>query len=159
MDNMQAHVPARLAKNLKLHRELQSGAQNAWLKDGGGLYQPAGSIHFDGQKLGELLKYIARGLTWHHWGTYVSPDHKMRVMFSPDILSLYFQEQFEDGNGRAQSHYRSWSRNGALRRSASGRTATAYILGTGPEAHESVFPSTVGMPPLAAVITVSSLEG
>ena len=93
MDNMQAHVPARLAKNLKLHRELQSGPQNAWLKDGGGLCQPAGSIHFDGRKLGELLKYIARGLTWHHWRTYVSPDHKMRVMFSPDISSLYFQEQ------------------------------------------------------------------
>jgi hypothetical protein len=31
MDNMQVNVPGRLAKNQKLHRQLQNGAQHAWL--------------------------------------------------------------------------------------------------------------------------------
>jgi hypothetical protein len=50
-------------------------------------------LSFDGAKLEELLKYIARGLAWHHWGTYLSPDHFASVTFMPDLLSIHFQEQ------------------------------------------------------------------
>ena len=91
--NLQQGVPKRLAKNQKLHRELSGSAEHAWLKTGGGIYQPSGSVKFDGNKLGQLLKYVSRGLTWHHWGIYVSAEHKMRVLFSPDMFSLYLQSQ------------------------------------------------------------------
>jgi len=104
MDNMQVNVPGRLAKNRKLHRQLQNGAQHAWLKDGGGIYQPMGSVHFEGEKLGELLRYVVRGLAWFHWGIYVNPDYKMRVMFTPHMLSVYFQDRRRLHRYHVRSH-------------------------------------------------------
>jgi hypothetical protein len=96
--NLQSNVPKRLAKNRKLYRELSSNAQSAWLKDGPGIYQPTGVISFDGAKLGGLLKYIARGLVWHHWGVYLGADFPARVLFPPDMLSLYLQQQMHTLN-------------------------------------------------------------
>jgi hypothetical protein len=91
--NLLAGVPKRLAKNLKLQRELSSTRQPTWLREGSGLYQRTSMLSFDGAKLEELLKYIALGLAWYHWGTYLAPDHFASVMFMPDLLSIHFQEQ------------------------------------------------------------------
>ena len=93
VENLLASVPKRLAKNRKLQRELSSTREPTWLREGSGLYQRTSMLSFDGAKLEELLKYIARGLAWHHWGTFLGPNHFASVMFMPDLLSIHFQEQ------------------------------------------------------------------
>ena len=93
--NLALNAPRRLGKNRKLHTKLLAGAEMAWLKDEGAIYVPTVSLPFDGAKLEELLKYIARGLAWHHFGKYMGADWCIRVLFPPDIVSSYFQALFE----------------------------------------------------------------
>jgi hypothetical protein len=71
--NLQGGVPRRLAKNRKLRSELANTMEPVWLREGAGLFQPTRMISFDGRRLEELLKYIARGLAWFHWRTYIGP--------------------------------------------------------------------------------------
>lgn len=91
--NILANLPRRLVKNERLHREISKTAQQAWLRNASGIYAPTLSVHFDGAKLEELLKYVARGLTWHHWGKYIGSDFYFRVLFPPEMLSNYLQSQ------------------------------------------------------------------
>ena len=39
------------------------------------------TIDFDSKKLEEVLKPVARGLTWHHWKTYIGPVYYASVLF------------------------------------------------------------------------------
>jgi hypothetical protein len=90
--NLQTGVPRRLAKNRKLHIEVVNTSEPAWLRQGAGLFVPTGKFSFDGAKLEELLKYIARGLAWHHWQTYLRPDEYVSVLFLTDTLTAVFQQ-------------------------------------------------------------------
>jgi 5-methylcytosine-specific restriction endonuclease McrA len=72
--NLEAAVPPRLAKNRRLNRELLASTKPAWIRQDGGIYQPTGTLEFDGKKLEALLKYIGRGLAWHHWKVYLRPS-------------------------------------------------------------------------------------
>lgn len=98
IENLENSVAKRLAKNRKLHFELLSSSQQAWMREGGGLYKPSGSVSFDGAKLDGLLKYIARGLSWYHWQTYIGPQHHLKVMFLTDTLSVYLQDRVRSWN-------------------------------------------------------------
>jgi len=63
----------------------------AWLREGRGPYQQTSIVDFDGSKLEGLLKFIGRGLAWHHWKLYLRPDDDVSVMFLQDMGSAYFQ--------------------------------------------------------------------
>jgi hypothetical protein len=89
--NLESGVPGRLANNRKLHRELVDSMRPAWLRQGTGLYQPTTTADFDGDKLIELLRYIGRGLAWHHWHLYLRPNDDVSAMLMTDMGSNYFQ--------------------------------------------------------------------
>src|ERR1700728_412119 len=72
--------------------------QPAWIREGSGLFLPTMTINFDSVKLEELLKLVARGLTWHHWKTYVGPEYYASVMFMPDMVMLDFQDRVRSWN-------------------------------------------------------------
>ena len=38
----------------------------AWLREDNGLYQQTSIVDFDSTKLEGFLKYVGRGLAWHH---------------------------------------------------------------------------------------------
>lgn len=50
----------------------------AWLREGTGLYQQTSIVDFDGSKLEGLLKFIGRGLAWHHWELISGPMTRKR---------------------------------------------------------------------------------
>jgi hypothetical protein len=89
--NLEGGVPPRLAKNLRLNRELLGSTKPAWIRQDGGIYQPTRVVEFDGKKLEGLLKYIGRGLAWHHWKVYLRLGDEAIVMLMPDMSSAIFQ--------------------------------------------------------------------
>ena len=64
----------------------------AWVQEGSGLFLRTSTTPFEGEKLEELLKYIAYGLAWHHWKAYIGPDWYASVIFMPDTLGMAFQQ-------------------------------------------------------------------
>ena len=63
----------------------------AWLREDGGIYQRTSVVDFDGDKLIDLLKYVGRGLAWHHWKVYLRPHDEVSVMFVKDVGTVLFQ--------------------------------------------------------------------
>ena len=83
-------VPDRLAKNLKLHRELSEGKTQTW-EEVGGLLVPRMALPFQSEKLASLCEYIAKGLAVHHWGTVIPADHNVRA----GMVTAYGDQQFK----------------------------------------------------------------
>jgi len=52
-----------LTKNLRLHRELQTGKSTASVDGGGSIML----VPFEPEKLSRLFEFIARALACHHW--------------------------------------------------------------------------------------------
>ena len=67
-------VPRRLEKNLKLHRTLSEGRQDILVQDGDEIRETL-ILPFEGEKLASLLRYVARGLVAHHWGSPVPSSY------------------------------------------------------------------------------------
>ena len=59
-------VQRRLDKNAKLKRQLAAGHQQE-LTLQNGLFLPAMTLPFDGDRVGELFKFITQGLLYHHF--------------------------------------------------------------------------------------------
>lgn len=75
-----AKVPKRLAKNIKLHQELEAGRARVWTREASGIIVPTMAIPFDGEKLNTYVGYAVRGLMWHHWQVMLDADHAVEVM-------------------------------------------------------------------------------
>lgn len=84
VENLVSGVPGRLAKNRKLSRELIGSLKPGWIKEDNGLYQKTGIIDFDSDKLTGWLRFVGRGLAWHHWGLYLRRDDDVSVMLMAD---------------------------------------------------------------------------
>lgn len=74
-------VPPRLGKNVKLHASLAAGRKTVFSSRNGGPWAPQMSVPFDSQHLSTLFEYIAKGLAWHHWQTYIGPDCFVKAGF------------------------------------------------------------------------------
>ena len=91
VDNLTRGVPKRLNKNRKIGSEMLGSMKPAWLRGDGGIYKRTSVVDFDGDKLIDLLKFIGRGLAWHHWKVYLRPNDAVSVMFVKDRGTLVFQ--------------------------------------------------------------------
>jgi hypothetical protein len=67
-------VPSRLAKNVRLHRELASGAQALRSLDQHGVLQSEMTLPFEGERIEALFRMIAQGLCMHHWDLLLPPS-------------------------------------------------------------------------------------
>jgi hypothetical protein len=72
-------MPKRLAKNMKLHRELEAGRQRVWTREPSGIIVPAMTVPVDGEKLNAYVGYVVRGLMWHHWQVMLDANHFVEV--------------------------------------------------------------------------------
>ena len=77
--NFETGVPGRLAKNLRLNRELLVSMKPAWLLEENGLYHPTGIVNFNGTNLVGWLEFVGRGLAWHHWNVYLRLGDEVSV--------------------------------------------------------------------------------
>lgn len=64
--NLVEMVPKRLAKNVKLHRELSAGHGQLWHVDGQAI-RSAMSVPIQADKVTAVARYWAIALAWHHW--------------------------------------------------------------------------------------------
>ncbi len=81
-------VPARLARNARLHRELL----DAWNRQWKGWYAPRRSaemkLPLDGTEVTRLCEYMMIGLAWHHWQADLTPPNELRAsFFHPSAVS------------------------------------------------------------------------
>ena len=76
LDRLSNDVPRKLAQNLKLHRALADGMTTMVTESS---TRQAMAVPFEPEKLRELLRYIVRGLLWHHWNLMLPADHDVRV--------------------------------------------------------------------------------
>lgn len=94
---MMKTLPIKLAKNEKLHRELLKDMRPAIIEEAS---PRPGMIPlqfpFRGQKLHDLLVYLAKGLLWHHWQVVLGPEFVVRAI----SLTSAGQGMFESLVGR-----------------------------------------------------------
>ncbi len=92
-ENLELMVPKRLAKNKRLQKELQLiKLNNIYTKEKStGLLLSPSAVSFDGEKLVELMKYIVKGLLWHHMSIILPNDYTVEVhcLTSAGIKSFY----------------------------------------------------------------------
>ena len=67
-------MPRRLAKNVKLHRELAEGRVDVNLNDGRETVRTS-AIPFDSPQLFSYFRYVARGLAAFHFKSPVPPEY------------------------------------------------------------------------------------
>jgi hypothetical protein len=82
-------APKRLARNLKLKRELQGKMDRIWLKSSSGLILPTMTLPIKGEKLIQLFSMIIRGLYWHNWNSIIPSDYFVEI-YSLNLRGLIF---------------------------------------------------------------------
>lgn len=92
-ENLVKLVPGRLAKNLRLHRELYAGRGRIWHMEND-LFRVAMTLPIDPAKICALFSHIARALVWHHWGEYLLPDHDSEALLLTRFGSQFFTRLF-----------------------------------------------------------------
>lgn len=78
--NLETMVPKRLRENRKLCKRLAEGAIGVWSEERKGLWIPAMALPIDTAPLESLFAFVARGLIWHHWRTYLTEEHSVGVI-------------------------------------------------------------------------------
>lgn len=90
-DNLQM-VEGRLARNQKLSRTLSHGTGLAWTRAESGVIVRSLTIPIDGEKIGQLFCYIAKGLAAHHWSTVMGSGVMAEAHFLTREGERYFDQ-------------------------------------------------------------------
>ena len=90
---LESAVPARLARNRKLHLSLAEGRQTILVREDG-VARTTLALPFDSEKLFSLLGYVARALVAYHWDIIVPQTHFSRGSLLTDEGDLTYRELF-----------------------------------------------------------------
>jgi len=99
--NLSTLVPKRLENNHRLHRTLDAESTTAWSNESG-FYRPTMVLPFNSEALVALFAFIAKGLLWFHWQTYLTNDHFVEVIPLTKYGEKFFDEKFMCLTPRAQ---------------------------------------------------------
>ena len=92
--NLRTMVPSRLAKNPPLHAQLRATSHDrtkrVWARERGLLVRTI-AVPFDWPKLEQWLKYVVKGLSWHHWKVPITPDCGIDVFWLTQHREAPFQ--------------------------------------------------------------------
>lgn len=91
--NLAEQVPGRLAKNLRLARELNATRGHTWHLDQC-FYRETMTVPLDAEKAHALFEYVGRALAWYHWQVYLQPEHISRALFLSRFGTAYFDRIF-----------------------------------------------------------------
>ena len=86
-DTLSMLVPNRLAKNIKLHSALASGA----IINSNQNVEESATIPLNGKALTRLYEFIVRGLAWHHWKLLIGEDYVVRAGYFINEGSQFFE--------------------------------------------------------------------
>jgi hypothetical protein len=85
-------VPARLARNARLGRELRAGSERIWAKQTAGILAPALTLPLKFEVFEKLFALIARALAWHHWGLQLTTTETFATVLA---LTARGEQEFE----------------------------------------------------------------
>lgn len=88
-------VPSKLAKNVRLHRELEEGIDLVLSEELPGLFAPTIAIPFDDLQLHQLFGFITKGLLWHHWSVILTTDHDLRAFSLSNLGEAFISQQLD----------------------------------------------------------------
>jgi hypothetical protein len=71
-------VPPRLAKNQKLHATLRTDMHQGWSNERGVFVRTSG-VPVNPERLLSLIRFIVKGLIWHHWEVRLEPADRVDV--------------------------------------------------------------------------------
>jgi hypothetical protein len=91
--NLRELVPTRLAKNLKLARELHATSGHTWHFEHN-VARRAMTIALDPERTQQLFEFIGRGLAWHHWQVYLQRDQTSCALFPSPLGTAFFDRLF-----------------------------------------------------------------
>lgn len=97
-ETLKMMVPRRLASNKKLHRLLRDGMIH--LEDNGS--SKGGLFPMDGNAVTQLFEFIAKGLSWFHWGTIIEKTSIVSAMALTKTGVAFFRERFFALNAKAR---------------------------------------------------------
>lgn len=86
-------TPERLARNVKLHRELAAGQGRVMIRERGASSSRM-TIPFEGEKLAALFRMVLRGLVAHHWNVLVPQDHFVGAGFLAKTGDTFMRHLF-----------------------------------------------------------------
>jgi hypothetical protein len=103
--NLSTLVAPRLAKNARLHNELNAGQGQIWSREGG-LIVPVRTLPVDGEKIGRLFEFITKALLWHHWKVILEPGRHglWSGLLSPVGVQLHRSFFAMNGNARVSAN-------------------------------------------------------
>ena len=93
LENLTELTPKRLNKNHSLQRELQEGKVDVNVSGNEVASKTTGLPVREGT-IEALFNYIARGLSWHHWGVYMNPDNEIESLALTAYGEKFFQDNF-----------------------------------------------------------------
>jgi len=73
-EHLSNFVQPRLNKNQKLKNELRKGMAYVVHNNENGDPERRLTLPFDGDRYTKLFKYIVKGLSWYHWGTFLNEN-------------------------------------------------------------------------------------
>jgi hypothetical protein len=91
--NLTSSVPGRLAKNLRLARDLNSHRGRVWHHEDG-IIRWAMTVPIEPEKLRELFGQIVRGLAWHHFSVALRQDDSSDGMILSRSGTQLFDRMF-----------------------------------------------------------------
>jgi hypothetical protein len=92
-ENLTNLVPGRLAKNLRLSRELYAGRRNVWRLEEA-IIRPTMTIPIEPERVCALFAYAARALAYYHWGVYLLPGQDSQAMLLSSLGRATFARLF-----------------------------------------------------------------
>jgi len=90
-------VPKRLRANKKLHGVLRDGMTHT---ESNG--SRVGLLPMDGSSVTQLFEFIAKGLSWFHWGTLIEKSSVVSAMALTRVGVVFFVERFFSLNAKAR---------------------------------------------------------
>lgn len=90
--NLGTMVPKRLRKNRKLTIHLAEEAVRVWSEEAEGLWVPALALPIEPALLESLFAFVARGLIWYHWRTYLTQEHCVKAFLLTRTTEQLFDQ-------------------------------------------------------------------
>lgn len=93
-ENLASQVPDRLARNLRLARELNTGRGRIW-HDEDTLLLPTMTVPLDPKRTCDLFARIGRGLAWCHWKIHLHLEHTSKAIFLSEAGRQVYARVFD----------------------------------------------------------------
>ena len=99
--NLEQLVPRRLENNASLHREIGERRETVEItNEDGKAVTGTTSIPIRGEALFDYVKFVVKGLLWHHWQTVLLPGFGVRVIAPTNAVVGQFVSLVKGSSGQ-----------------------------------------------------------